>query len=334
MKLTKERYFGLGSVPVGIGAVLKGWNVQDEDFRDPSKLPVVDFRAMTNACPHDCFHCFTDKKKKTLTLDEIKSVIDQLAKMQTHAIDFLGEGEPTIDRDFFQIVEYTSSSGIQPVVFTDAATKLRDRGFVQRLYESGASVIPKCDSLYDFEYQNWVVGDKSGTFFEQRNEALELLLEQGFNEVQQDGTTRLGFDMVVSSRNAHEVERTLRYCRENNLWVVFALYLPVGRSGSEDFDKNLILSKEQKKQLRETVRVVDLEYGFDHFIQNNFATGPCVEYMCIYGDGGVTPCVGNETVMGNIRNDTLVDMNRKILERFPCHDRTQFDGHCIYREGI
>jgi hypothetical protein len=33
MKLSKEEYIGLGKVPIGIGAVLKGWNISEKDFR-------------------------------------------------------------------------------------------------------------------------------------------------------------------------------------------------------------------------------------------------------------------------------------------------------------
>lgn len=295
---------------------------------------MVDFRAMTEACPHDCFHCFTDKNKKTLSLSEIKDVIDQLAEMNTHAIDFLGEGEPTIDKDFFEIIEYTSSKGIQPIVFTDAATKMRDRSFVQRVYESGASVVPKCDSLFNPYYQNWIVRDKTGNYFAQRNEAIDLLIEQGFNEVKEDGTTRLGFDMVLSSRNIHEAEQTLRYCRENNLWLVLSWYLPSGRSGSEDFDKSLLVGETEKSKLREKVRKIDEEYGFVHPVWNNFVTMPCVEFMQIYGDGRVSACPGNEIVVGNVRDHSIRELEKRILEKFPCHNRTKFDGHCLYRERM
>ncbi len=334
MELTKKQYFELGSVPIGIGAVMKGWDITEAEYRNPGRLPVVDFRAMTGACPHDCFHCFTDKEKKTLSLRDIKSVIDQLAEHKTHSIDYLGEGEPTIDRDFFAIIEYTASRGIQPVIFTDAATRMRDRGFVRRVFDSRASVCPKCDSLFTPEYQNWVVGDKTRRYFDQRNEAIETLINQGFSEVHDDGTTRLGFDMVISSRNINEVERTLRYCRERNLWVVFSFYLPAGRSGSEKFDQSLVVSEEQKRLMREVVRRVDAEYGFDHPIWSNFATFPCVEFMQIYGDGRVSPCPGNETGIGNVRTDSIRSLEQRMLERFPCHNRSEFNGHCLYREPV
>ncbi len=335
IKFSKQKYFGLGRVPIGIGAVIKGWNITEEHFRNSNFLPVVDFRAMTPTCPHDCFHCFTDKLKKTLSLDEIKRVIDQLAEMKTIAIDFLGEGEPTMDKDFFEIIEYASKKGIQPIVFTDATTKLRDIEFVRRIQKSGASVIPKCDSLWDEEYQNWVVGDKTGRFFDYRNEAIQLLIKEGFNKIAEDGTTRLGFDMVVSRKNMHEVEKTLKYCRNNNIWVVFAFYLPSGRSGMQEFDKKLMLTKEEKNQIYKKIKEIDeKEYRFKHIVINNFGTIPCVEFMQIYGDGRVSPCPGNETIIGNVKNDSIKELKKKIIKKCPAHDLNTFDGYCPYREKL
>ena len=103
--------------------------------------------------------------------------------------------------------------------------------------------------------------------------------------------------------------------------------LPAGRSGRDDFDKRLMPSPEQKRKLREVVKKVDLEYGFDHKIYNNFATAPCVEYVCIYGDGRVSPCVGNEIFVGNVNKDSIKEINQRLLESFPCLDTTKFNGH-------
>lgn len=328
--LSRKSYVGLGKVPVGIGVVLRGWDITEQEFK--TNLPVVDFRAMTNACPHNCFHCFTDKNPRTLTLEQIKRIIDELAEMKAHSIDFLGEGEPTIDPYFFEIIEYTASKGVVPVVFTDGATKLRDREFTRRLKNAGASVCPKCDSLFNAQYQNWVVGDKSGKFFDQRNESVKILMEEGFNEINPEGATRLGFDMVVSSQNIDEVPETLRFCRENNIWVIFAFYLPAGRSDSQNFDQKLQPSEQQKKKMREAIEKIDRdEFGFNHTIWNNFATMPCIERMQIYGDGRVSPCPGNETVIGRIQENSIKELHQKILEKFPSHNPASFDGHCLYR---
>lgn len=329
---TKENYAWLGQVPIGIGAILKGWNILEKDFRDKSRLPIVDFRAMTNSCPHDCYHCFTDKNKKILSLEEIKRLISEIKNMGAYGINFLGEGEPTIDKDFFEIVEFTSSLGTIPIVFTDGATKLRNRDFVRRLKASGASVVPKCDSLFNPKYQNFVVGDKTNTYFDERNEAVKILIEEGFNEVSSDGSTRIGFDMVISSQNIHEVPKTLRYCRKNNIWIVFAFYLTSGRSAKIDFNKESIPSPKQIKEMQEIVLKIDRdEFGFNHLIWNNFATIGCVERLQIYGDGRVSPCPGNETVIGRIQDYSIKELNQMILSEFPLHNPCSFDGNCIYR---
>jgi MoaA/NifB/PqqE/SkfB family radical SAM enzyme len=332
MKISNKEIFGLGSVPIGIGAALKGWDMTEEQYRSESMLPVVDLRVLTSACPHECPKCFTDKQASTLEKKKIINIIDQLADLNTYAINFLGEGEPTIDPNFFEIIEYTQKNRIIPVIFTDAATKLSDEDFVKRLFDAGATICPKCDSLYDEKYQNECVGDITGQYFKQRNEALELLMKHGFNKASADGSTRLGFDMVTTKGNLHDVERTLRFVRENNLWTVFVTYLPSGRSGDKRFDRSSALSKVEKRIMRELVMKLDRVYNFNHEPYRNFITTPCVEFMQIYGDGRVSPCPGNELVIGNINNQSIEELATKLIERFPGHDRTKFDGHCGYRQ--
>ena len=328
-QLTEQSYFGLGKVPVGIGAVLKGWH--------GGSASVLDFRAMTEKCPHNCFHCFTNKRKKTLTLEEIDSVIKQAGELGVKGINYLGEGEPILDKDFYHITGVTRKFGMTPIVFTSTTRgnePLQWLDLVGALHyrDWDASVCPKCDSLFNEQYQNWVVGDRTGKYFAQRNEAIKILMETGFNEPQIDGTTRMGFDMVVTKRNVDEVEQTLRYCRDNNFWIVFSTYLPAGRCVGPDFDSSLVLSKEELEKMRATVKGVDNEYGFNHPIFNNFATFPCVEFMQVYGNGNVSPCPGNETIVGNVRTSSLKDLADKILEQFPCHLLENQKGYCVYRE--
>ena len=47
--------------------------------------------------------------------------------------------------------------------------------------------------------------------------------------------------------------------------------------------------------------------------------------MCIYGDGRVSLCVGN------VKKDSIKELEKKILEQFPCHNRSKFNGSCLYR---
>ena len=92
VKRSKERYFELGNVPIGIGAVIKGWNITEERYKNNNLFSVVNFRAMTEACPHECAHCFTDKKKRTLSFDEIKIIIDPLEETRNYKIALVCDG--------------------------------------------------------------------------------------------------------------------------------------------------------------------------------------------------------------------------------------------------
>ncbi len=332
IQMSDRRYFGRGHVPVGIGAVLKGWDVGEEHYR--SKLAVVDFRAMTGACPHNCFHCFTNKDKRTLTLPQIIDAIDQIADMGAYAVNYLGEGEPTIDPWLLEIVAHTQKRGLVPVVFTEASIMLRDRDLVRSLKNLGATICPKCDSIFNREYQHWVLRHKKNVYFEQRKEAIEMLIDEGFNAPASDGTTRLGFDMVVSSRNIEEVPDTLRWCRERNIWIVFSTFLPSGRSAMDDFDRGLPANEGALVKMRESVIAIDREFGFEHDQWNNFMTTPCVEKIQIFGDGRVSPCPGNEFIVGNMLETPLQQIFERMLQRFPFHDPRVFDGQCAYRPAI
>ena len=326
-QLTEEEYFELGRVPRGVGAVLHGWHSGPQS--------VLDFRAMTERCPHDCAHCFTNKTKRTLTPREINNVINQAKDLGYVGINYLGEGEPTIDSDFFRIINHTSSRGLVPIVFTEAATRLRKNwDYAERLNDANASICPKCDSLFSEDYQNSVVGDLTGAYFQKRNEVVWGLERLGFSWNRKDGQTRLGFDMVVTKRNVDEVEQTLRHCRDRNIWVVFSTYLPAGRCSQKNFNDSLALSQEELVKMRRTIKRVDAEYGFNHPIFNNFGTFPCVEFMQIYGNGDVSPCPGNETIVGNVRKDSLDVLAKRIRERFPCHRLENQDGNCAYRLGL
>jgi MoaA/NifB/PqqE/SkfB family radical SAM enzyme len=330
-QFTKEKYFWLGQVPKWIWAIIDGRNILDEQERQK----VVDLRVMTSACLRNCFHCFTDKMEKTLSLQEIKDLINQLSSMKVKAIDFLGEGEPTLDKDFFEIIEYTKKLWIHPIIYTDAATMMTDRNFVKKVKQIWASVVPKCDSLRNADYQNWVVWDKKGQYFTQRNEAIKILIEEWFNEIREDGSTRLWFDMVVSRKNMHEVEKTLRYCRDNNIRIIFAFFLPSWRSWKDDFDKELMLTETEKDELRSIVQKIDKEeYWYIHPIYNNFITTPCVEFIQVYWNGNVSPCPGNEHVIGNIKETSIQDLEKRILMKYPRHNCETFDGQCLYRPFI
>lgn len=210
-------------------------------------------------------------------------------------------------------------------MYSEAALKLIDIEFCKRLFDTGASVLPKCDSLFNEEYQNRIVRSltrEKESYFYKRNMAIENLISVGFNVAENDGTTRMGFDMVLSEENYEEVEKTLRYCRDRNLYIMFGFHLTSGRT-KESANTEIL----KRQEISKIVQQIDKSYGIvreSHF--NNFLTGPCKEYLMVRGDGRVQPCPGNEFVLRNIRETSINEIKRRLIEKFPCHDRSTYSG--------
>jgi len=69
---------------------------------------------LTYACNLSCVHCLSSSGRRDpreLTTAEAKAVLDELRDLQVFYIN-IGGGEPTIRRDFFEIVEYSVANGI------------------------------------------------------------------------------------------------------------------------------------------------------------------------------------------------------------------------------
>jgi mycofactocin radical SAM maturase len=78
---------------------------------------------LTYACNLECVHCLSSSGRRDpreLTTDEAKQVLDELHDLQVFYVN-IGGGEPTIRRDFFELVEYSISRGIGVKFSTNGA---------------------------------------------------------------------------------------------------------------------------------------------------------------------------------------------------------------------
>ena len=78
---------------------------------------------LTYACNLACVHCLSSsgqRDPRELSTAEAKAVIDELRAMQVFYVN-IGGGEPMIRRDFFELVEYATSSGVGVKFSTNGA---------------------------------------------------------------------------------------------------------------------------------------------------------------------------------------------------------------------
>jgi 7,8-dihydro-6-hydroxymethylpterin dimethyltransferase len=106
-------------------------------------LPVF---SITNDCNLDCPICFTynrPDKKYYKSIDEVKQIVAVIKKNRPviDVINLTG-GEPTLHPDFFEIIEYLRSCGIQRItVNTNGIRIAHDETFAIKIKESGAQMV-------------------------------------------------------------------------------------------------------------------------------------------------------------------------------------------------
>lgn len=79
-----------------------------EQFKGGLRAPICLTWEWTYACNLSCVHCLSSSGRRDpaeLSTDEIKSVIDELRRMQVFYVN-VGGGEPTVRPDFWELLDY------------------------------------------------------------------------------------------------------------------------------------------------------------------------------------------------------------------------------------
>lgn len=83
------------------------------------KIPIYTFFELTRRCNLKCSHCYvTIEKRKELSTDEIKGIIDQLKEENCLILNFSG-GEIFTRKDFFEIAWYAKKKKFAIKIFTN-----------------------------------------------------------------------------------------------------------------------------------------------------------------------------------------------------------------------
>ena len=333
-------------LPAARGFTMKGWDfstaeVADAILRHRMLNPAVELG--TNVCPWNCDFCFTeapgniDGRKKRLaqelSIERRLELIDETAQLGAKSINFVGAGEPTIDPDFWRLVERISQRGMTPIIYTEASLKLKSLEFAQRLFASGATVVLKVNSLENADYQDRVVrgiraksGIPQSSYTKEREAALKILLEVGFNR---SSPTRLAFDTIICRENLHEIESIHRFTREHNIFAIFVNYLPSGRTS--DGHTGAISWAEQHKIFQRLAQIDEQEYGLRHATHFPYSGGvPCTIrglglFLKIQGE--VYDCPGEAMSLGNVKHTPLKQLWEKARSI-----TSAFNGECFPRQ--
>ena len=303
--------------------MLKGWDTTNEEarlFRDDNKIFMA-YMDMTAACDMNCVYCQARAGKPLpgeLSLGERKNVLKQLADMRCKAIHFAGQGEPTLDKHFWEILQYVNELGMTPVVFTHGANL--DREKILLLKALNTSLIIKVHS-FNPVVQDVLVGKKG--YSEKRGQILNMLMEEGFNQCT---PTMLGIDTVMTFDNRDELESIFRFCRDNNIFPELKTMITANRAGKV-VDKYQLHAEDVESIATHLLQIDQEEYGYTWDITPPYIAWSCnFYYGHIYVNilGDIYPCVGFTMTepLGNVRSNSIEEIyNDNFMVRIRNIDR-------------
>ncbi len=261
------------------------------------------FISLTYACQCRCKHCgvglFEKKNEKLLTTEEVKSkILDRLKDCGLGVAYFFG-GEPTIHRDFVELLRYSTQKGL----FTRADTngiKLANKSFAKAVKEAGITFF-----LVSIDSSNPKVHDQfrgmEGSW-DKAIQAIKNCVELGIP---------VGISTVVTKQSlkSGDTKKIIQLGKDLGVFKIRLLTpMMVGRWTNQE----IRLSKDEMEEFRAL-----LEPNFVFWEEWCDGTVPFVcasvtrWVVAITAYGDVQPCCYVPIRFGNIRKEDL----KTIIER-------------------
>lgn len=258
----------------------------------------------TKKCNLRCLYCYSSAgpaAENELSMEEMKSVVDQAKGLGAKKIILLGGGEPLLYEGVVDIIKYINSIGLQQILFTNGV--LIDKEIAQTLYRNKVSVVIKYNS-FNPEVQDMLANAK-GTY-KQITRGLKILMESGYPRED----LGLGIQSVICKQNINEIPEMWMWARKRNIIPYFEILTYQGRARE---NKDLIVPTLEIKEIFKRLEQIDREhFGIQWNSRPTIAAFSCKRhlYSClINSQGHVQPCTGVDMSVGNIRDKSL----REIL---------------------
>lgn len=270
--------------------------------------------ALTNACPQNCEYCYNkDRKGKVMDTAIIKKAVQELKEMGVFWLGFTG-GEPLLQED---IVEITESVGDDCAVklFTTGCTLTRQ--LAQDLRNAGLFSVS-----VSLDHWKQELHDKARRYagaFQTALKAIDIFKNLGDVDV--------GVSAVLSKEMIErgEVEEFLEFLIGLG---IHEAWLSECKPSVQDFwTEDQVVTEPERLKLIEiqdhfnregkiTVNYLAHFEGKEHFGCN---AGHKMVYIDPFGE--VSPCVFIPLTFGNVREESLKKIFKKMKSHFPSEDR-------------
>lgn len=285
-----------------------------------AKIPKYIMIGLTYRCQADCVHCcigcYPKEKNKELTTQEVKKIIDQCRELGTITINFFG-GEPLLREDILELIKYSSESGMYTSMDTNGYNMTEDSA--RQLKDAGLRLIRVSIDSADSDEHDRLRGLSHS--FESAIEAI-------------NNSVRTGLRCIISAYATKEnvgegLKEIILLGRKLNANGVRVL-LPTP-SGKWLNRGDIMLNQEEEEKVR---RLLDPSFVYLEGVTNVFKECVCVHkgyfYISPYGD--VQPCCFVPLSFGNVREEPLGDILRRIYNHEMFRDKSLFSDCMIRNE--
>jgi len=222
-------------------------------------MPILDLE-LSAFCQHrvscgGCIYCDSPTglpHEHELSLSELTSTI--LSAKQNLGLQWIyscGLGEPSDDPQFIPLVEFASSHDISFSIFTNGINYTKD--YLKFLYANNVSMLVKCDS-FDPNVFGQLLGTDDLQIIKSIYKTINMALEVGFGDVDDNGCSRLALSIVPTSRNKSDLIEVVRFCKDSHVFPLLGQLEYAGQA--KDIFEELALSSDELLNIKLQVETI------------------------------------------------------------------------------
>jgi len=274
-------------------------------------------------CNFNCPYCYVphpDYFENELTRQEIRDVILQAKALGVRKIIILG-GEPTIYPHIKEVVKFIIDQEMDVELFTNGSGVDADlAGFFHSL---GVRVVLKMNT-FNAELQDKMSGKKGA--YDIIHQALEHLQDAGYPS----DDAFMAISTVICAPNIEELPGLWRWLRDRQIAPYFEMITPQANALDNEW---LFVDSERVHTLFQELARIDREhYGIEWDPQPPLVGNRCMRHLfscLVTSKGDVTPCVGIDLALGNVRENSLEEIisRSRLLKDLKNHRQT-IKGPC------
>jgi len=304
----------------------------------------IDLNNPGNGCNFKCLGCFKhmddEQPDERLSFEEIIEIIRFAKTRGAKTITFAGQGEPLLDPDYFNILDYIEQSGLTSITFTNGSL-IKSQEIAHRILKAGPVIIKR--NSMNGDLQDKMVGlaeiEEDGIKYkphELMDRGINLLLQvREVLSLKNHNQKTIGVDSYITKENIDDLPDVLRYCRDNNLVPYFESFIEAGQN--KKVVNNLAVSSDKLTELFKKLQRIDRdEYNTETDVPAGsrvYGKLPCKKAnhaISVRTNGDIYACVSaTENPIGNIHQNGDQVFNNLSRTISTNNNSYKTNAHCI-----